>query len=127
MGRGQSGTFWNAGNVLHLDLGGDYTGDVYTDIKLYTEDLYTSLYRMSWFYKSLVPLSPYFLGALYGAQGGRFPLTSHRGLVPSASTYPHGYGCEAPAQPVEDIESQETGHRNEVVSWERRKTSGDGD
>lgn len=93
----------------------DYIGVVYIDIKLYT-----SLYRMSWFYKSLVPLSPYFLGALDGAQGGTSPC--HRGLVPSASTYPHGYGCEAPAQPVEDIESQETGHRNEVVFWERRNT-----
>lgn len=40
--------------------------------------------------------------------------------IPSP-TYPHENSCEAPAQPVKDIESQETGHRNEVISWQRRK------
>lgn len=49
------------------------------------------------------------------------------GLVPSASTYPHGYGREAPAQPVKDIESQEAGHRNEVAFWGRKDPLGDGD
>lgn len=41
MGRKQSRNFWNAGNVLHLDLVGSYTGDVYMVIKLYTHDVYT--------------------------------------------------------------------------------------
>lgn len=41
MGRGQSRNFWKAGNVLHLHLVGDYTGDVYMVIKLYTHALYT--------------------------------------------------------------------------------------
>lgn len=53
-------------------------GDVCVDLKQYTEDLYTSLYRMSGLYKSLLPASPYSLGGLHGAQGGLSPLTGAR-------------------------------------------------
>lgn len=78
-GEGQSGTFWNAGNVLHLDLSGDYAGDVYTDIKPYTEGLYTSLYRMSWCLKKPGPLVTMPSRCPLWCRGG---LPSHRAWCP---------------------------------------------
>lgn len=56
--------------------------------------------------------------------GVRMDSAPHENLVPSSSAYPHGYGREASAQPVKDVESQETGHRGEVFFWKRNSTLG---